>query len=82
MNPGFENTDQWLTPENLQDMAETLASCDFQMLVELRNIWPAYALNAASKLLDADTKKRIKQWVLEQNAQSSTKVIAPPPKWS
>lgn len=65
----IENIDEWLTHENLQDMAETLAGCDFKMLAELRNILPAYALTAACKLLDPDTKARLKQWVLEQNVQ-------------
>ena len=63
------NTDDWLSPENLLDMKETLAVCDFELLAEARKVWPAHALSAACKLLPLEKRREIKGWVLEQNNQ-------------
>jgi hypothetical protein len=71
--------DKWLTPENLQAMADMLCVCDSsELLADLRKTWPTYALIAASKLLDADTRQQIKAWELEQN-QSKQTDAAPTP---
>lgn len=60
--------DEWLNPESLQAMAELLEECDQEALADLRQMWPLHALKAASKLLKSDARKRIMQWVVEQNA--------------
>ena len=63
--------DEWLTTENLQDMVQTLLECDYEQLALIRQIWPAHALTAAAKMLDVATKRRIKEWVIQQNLSIS-----------
>lgn len=68
--PIVSQPDEWLAPENLQDMAKMLSDCDFDLLAELRQIWPAHALVAACKFLNTDKKKQIRAWVVEQNSSA------------
>ncbi len=60
--------DQWMTEENLQSMADSLAQCDdAETLAILRECWSAQAMNAACKLLTKEQHTRIKQWVIDSN---------------
>ncbi len=67
---GQADEEDWLSPENLEQIAEALAVCDYELLAELRKIFPSDALQAACKLLDADTREQIKKWVIQQNVAS------------
>jgi hypothetical protein len=67
-SPQSQSSDPWLKQENLADMAQSLDSCpDCSTLADLRLCWPAYAMNAACKLLSAEKHAQIKGWVLELN---------------
>jgi hypothetical protein len=69
---GITETDQWLTPECIEDVASHLKACvennDSEMLADLRQVFPNRVLVAAVKLLDADAKAQVKQWVVAQNS--------------
>ena len=73
------HNDAWLSPECLEDMAGNLKACVTddcpQMLLELRQIYPNYALKAACRLLSATEQEQVKQWVLQQNATKSGLLI-------
>lgn len=64
-----ETEDTWMTPENLESMAKSLAGCpDRETLEHLRSAWPGYVMNAVCKLLTPVKHAEIKQWVIELNA--------------
>jgi hypothetical protein len=69
---GITGTDEWLTPECIEDVALHLKACvensDPEMLADLRQVFPNRVLVAAVKLLDADAKAQVKQWVVAQNS--------------
>jgi hypothetical protein len=69
---GITGTDEWLTPECIEDVALHLFACvennDPEMLADLRQVFPNRVLVAAVKLLDADAKTQLKQWVVTQNS--------------
>ncbi len=72
------DNDEWLTEECLQDMAAVLEGClDSETLADLRQCWPSHALNAACKRLKPETRRRIKAWVLEQNAHLDSADTSP-----
>ena len=70
---------EWLSPECLEDISNNLKVCIAidcpQTLLELRQIFPNYALKAACRLLSATEQEQIKQWVLQQNATQSGLLI-------
>ena len=72
---GVTGTDEWLKPECIEDVALHLFACvennDPEMLADLRQIFPNHVLVAAVKLLDADAKDQVKQWVVAQNSLKS-----------
>jgi hypothetical protein len=69
---GITRTDEWLTPECIEDVALHLFACvennDPEMLADLRQVFPNRVLVAAVKLLDANAKAQVKQWVVAQNS--------------
>ncbi|HEY9781949.1 MAG TPA: hypothetical protein V6D09_17635, partial [Leptolyngbyaceae cyanobacterium] len=69
---GITGTDQWLTPECIEDVALHLFACvennDPEMLADLRQVFPNRVLVAAVKLLGIDAKAQVKQWVVTQNS--------------
>ena len=86
-NPSQSTTDQqmatvtpedpWLTPESLEDIADTVSRCeDSEMLAELRGVWPAHALTAACRRLDADKKEEVRRWVEEQDKPAQNPALA------
>ena len=72
---GITGTDEWLTPECIEDVALHLFACvennDPEMLADLRQVFPNHVLVAAVKMLDADAKDQVKQWVVAQNSLKS-----------
>lgn len=66
--PPVDQLEQWMTEENLQSMADSLAQCDdAETLAILRECWSAQAMNAACKRLTKEQHTRIKQWVIDSN---------------
>jgi hypothetical protein len=57
-----------MAEENLQGMAEDLSSCsDKEVLAELSQCWPSYAMTAACKLLTQEKHQQLRQWMIELN---------------
>lgn len=58
----------WENPDNLQDLANLLEYCESgEMIADLRQCYPAFALKAACDLLSPEKRNLVKKWVLEQN---------------
>jgi hypothetical protein len=59
---------EWLSPESLQEIANTLQVCESSNdLVDLRDWVPAFALEQAVRLIPVEKRTQIKQWVIAQN---------------
>lgn len=63
---------EWLREENLEEIARWLEACENgEMLWDLRQCYPDFAMKAAADLLPSKTRARIREWVIQQNQQSA-----------
>ncbi|MBW4687281.1 MAG: hypothetical protein KME40_19755 [Komarekiella atlantica HA4396-MV6] len=68
----FEATQEWLTIESIDYIAECLEACESpEMLADLRAIFPRQALRSASIQVNDAQRQRLVQWLQLLNKEQA-----------